>query len=178
MKMKKAFMTSVAVLSMLHASAAHADTLDITKTYIGGSGPVTSTWTDVPITYGLRETYDFSAGLGTELNPNADGPTRGFWFYDASGLPMHVVVTDNGIQTSGYTLFQFSTSDTFNGQWSGVLQMQGNGLQWNEQILVNGTLLTSPDQIVDVGNGPYSISAVFDISLLPGVDYHGASTYN
>jgi hypothetical protein len=173
--MKKLLLTGTAVLLMATSTA--ADTLNITDTYYTGSGLITTTWTDVPITYGVNQTYDFAAGLGisqsdlyTTSNPHIDGLTRSFWL---GAYPTHqwreIVVTDDGIQnTSGYNLFQFSTS--------GMLQGQANGLQWNEQILVNNILVTSPDQIIDIGSGPYSISAVFDISILPGTT--GGSAYN
>jgi hypothetical protein len=81
---------------------------------------------------------------------------------------LHVVVTDDGIGTAGYNSFQFPSN--------GMFQGQANGLQWNEQIVINGTPITSPDQIVDVGGGPYSISAIFDVSILPGSS--GGSFFN
>jgi hypothetical protein len=142
------------LLSATMLSAAHADML--TVTCCGGDN--FTTWTNVPITYGLRG-QGFDAGLGTYLNPNADGPTRSFWLNDTSGAPMHVVITDGDIGTAGYSYFQFPTS--------GMYQGEINGLIWHEQILVNGVPITSPDQIVGVGGQPYSITAVFDLTSSP-----------
>jgi hypothetical protein len=78
---------------MLWAAPTKADTLDITASVNGGPE---YTWINVPIGYGLRQ-GDFHAGLGTYLDPNADGPTRAFWLNDLAGESLHVVVTDDGI---------------------------------------------------------------------------------
>jgi hypothetical protein len=163
---------ATALLAATMLSAAHADTLNITAIIDGQQ----SSWSDVAIYWGFRgfggSGLNLAAGLG-DLATNqlsASGPDRGFWLSaQASGVhQIEVVVTDQGIGTAGFNAFQFDFSPDLSGaDWSNQT--------WNIGVLINGVPITS-GQIIDVGNAPYSISAVFDVTT--GISGIGNTGYS
>jgi len=136
--------TLATLLSATMLSAAHADMLDITwGSTLNG---ITYTQTDVPIT----DPWNWGAGLGSYPNgylyPQADG---GFWVQNIGGTSW-VRVDDKGITShAGWVEIDYTVFDFVPG-----------GFDSSAQLLLNYVPITS-GQIVDLGSGPYTLSAIF-----------------
>jgi len=169
-------MTGITLLAAIWAAPSSADTLTITTTVTQGTGvPDINTWTNVPISYGLRNQgaggpWGFSTGLGSMMTPQADGS---FWLYLENGYG------GNGTWNSQIQVTITYTSDAPFPTEFGQLTANFTGgftQGWliNEWVSVNGTIASPTisfygggvgdltlSQIIDYGTGPYSVSATF-----------------